>query len=358
MLSGMFPVEAIELLVAKVFTDPAPLETPGSVLAGFLRFLQLLSSHDFGKQPLIVDPQGHLSAEDYESIHKHFEAVRGDDHRKGPPMYLISPYDRKDSKRLNEGNLRDFFVPTFTQLNPEQVILARAVALAKRSYSHLLFCMTAEIESGFGAVFQESSQSLRSFSVLLRVDPEIVVDSGCSSTNGDFALSCSQSGLTETPFTRSCWSRFNGPKALRKKIYKNLTAATGDGILHEWQPVNHLVDTLRLKFGDKAVFFYNELTPEIIAVLWRPDAFKAQPLSALHSEYRRPIQDSWQNDSLVLTNADDIMEEMKHVSQVIVMEVKVLDDRSIKTQNAGSGRKRKLSEGENSNDSSDEENEN
>jgi len=59
MLSGMFPMEALELMVAKVFTDPAPLETPGSVAAGFLRFLHLLSSHDFAKKPLIVDPQDH-----------------------------------------------------------------------------------------------------------------------------------------------------------------------------------------------------------------------------------------------------------------------------------------------------------
>jgi len=52
LLSGMFPIEAIELLIAKVFTDPAPLETPGSVAAGFLRFLYLLSSHDFQKRSL------------------------------------------------------------------------------------------------------------------------------------------------------------------------------------------------------------------------------------------------------------------------------------------------------------------
>ena len=157
LLSGMFPIEAIALLIAKVFTDPASLETPGSVAAGFLRFLYLLSSHDFLNQLLIVHPQGHLTRADYDSIYDHFEACRGD----GPA---------------------------------------------------------------------------------------------------------------------------NGPKALRKAIYKNLTTSAGESVLHEWRPVDCLMESLCSKFGDKAVFFFNELTPDLIAALWRPDTFKTQPLSALHSE--------------------------------------------------------------------------
>jgi U3 small nucleolar RNA-associated protein 22 len=48
MLSGMIPHEAIELLVAKVYTDrSSSLEPPGSVAAGFLRVLNLIASHDW-----------------------------------------------------------------------------------------------------------------------------------------------------------------------------------------------------------------------------------------------------------------------------------------------------------------------
>jgi len=66
MLSDMIPTEALELMVAKIYTESAesgeeaksnnkskmagPNDTPPStVVAGFLRFLQLLSTHDWAR---------------------------------------------------------------------------------------------------------------------------------------------------------------------------------------------------------------------------------------------------------------------------------------------------------------------
>jgi len=48
MLSGLVPNEAIELIVCQVYTNRnSPLEAPGTVAAGFLRFLELLQNHDW-----------------------------------------------------------------------------------------------------------------------------------------------------------------------------------------------------------------------------------------------------------------------------------------------------------------------
>ena len=47
MLSGLIPHEAIELLVASVFTDSSPLHTPSTVSCGFMRFLSLVASYDW-----------------------------------------------------------------------------------------------------------------------------------------------------------------------------------------------------------------------------------------------------------------------------------------------------------------------
>lgn len=58
MLSDMIPQEAIELLVAKIYTEsstndnsklqPADMP-PSTVTAGFLKFLRLLHSHDWAR---------------------------------------------------------------------------------------------------------------------------------------------------------------------------------------------------------------------------------------------------------------------------------------------------------------------
>jgi U3 small nucleolar RNA-associated protein 22 len=48
MLSGLIPFEAVELMVAKVYSDKAStLAPPGTVVSGFLRLLRLLSVHDW-----------------------------------------------------------------------------------------------------------------------------------------------------------------------------------------------------------------------------------------------------------------------------------------------------------------------
>ncbi len=57
-------VEAVELLVASLFSDEAPLAPPSTGLAGFLRFLLLLVGHDWATAPLLVDPQGELNTAD------------------------------------------------------------------------------------------------------------------------------------------------------------------------------------------------------------------------------------------------------------------------------------------------------
>jgi len=90
------------------------------------------------------------------------------------------------------------------------------------------------------------------------------------------------------------------------------------------------MESLRSKFGDKALFYFNDLTPDLIAVLWRPDTIKTQPLSVLHSEYKRPVENNWQNDSLVLTNQGDIIADMGHICQDAESEIKILDDRVVK----------------------------
>jgi len=130
---------------------------------------------------------------------------------------------------LFDKELNRTYFPTFTITNPEQVILSRAAALAKRSFFYLLSCMSSGLEPEVGAVFQESPQSLKSFIALLCVNPAILVDLACSSIDGDCSILTDENGQV-----------------------------TWEDVLQDWQPVTHLVHCLRSKFGDKAVFFLND----------------------------------------------------------------------------------------------------
>ena len=91
-----------------------------------------------------------------------------------------------------------------------------------------------------------------------------------------------------------------------------------------------MVNELRKKFVHYALFFYNSLTPEVIAVLWRPTRFVGQPFSIMNSEFARPVDDEkWKSDSMVLDNMKDLMREMTTYTTDMIVSVKVLDDRSV-----------------------------
>lgn len=95
----------------------------------------------------------------------------------------------------------------------------------------------------------------------------------------------------------------------------------------EWNPVKSLVTSLRNKYHPYAVFFYNEYCPDIIAMLWRPSAFLPENFSAMISEFKLPVQNSWTEDTLVVANTDDLMYEIGNLARNVITDMKILDDR-------------------------------
>ncbi|KAL3811309.1 hypothetical protein ACHAXA_005395 [Cyclostephanos tholiformis] len=236
MLSDMIPQEAIELMVASIYTSGKSNglvnSPPSTAVAGFLKLLHLLSTHDWVREPLIVDPQDHISYHDRGLIQAQFTTVRGPDFSKGPAMYIISPADYHavedmvvskvvgDSQTLPAYATENIWAPTITSEFPEKVVLCRAAALAKCSHDHLTACIIrGNIGNGWVAAFRESQASLSSFSALLRVEPSFITDPGCSSTVADCTIDVEK---LLVPFERSLRKRFAGAKELRKKFYKNL----------------------------------------------------------------------------------------------------------------------------------------
>jgi hypothetical protein len=76
-----------------------------------------------------------------------------------------------------------------------------------------------------------SSQSLKSFSALLHVDPAILVDLACSSNDKDCSLLTDDNGQVETSFMKSYRRRINGLNGLQKNVYKNLSTSTWEDVL-------------------------------------------------------------------------------------------------------------------------------
>ncbi|CAN0580994.1 unnamed protein product, partial [Ectocarpus sp. 12 AP-2014] len=116
----------VELLVASLFSDEAPLAPPSTGMAGFLRFLLLLAGHDWATAPLMVDPQGELSSTDRAAATEAFSRSRERDPAGGSVMYVVAPYARDLG-----------WESSWTSPHPERPVLGRLVALAKASAESL-----------------------------------------------------------------------------------------------------------------------------------------------------------------------------------------------------------------------------
>jgi U3 small nucleolar RNA-associated protein 22 len=360
LLSGLISDEAIELMVAKVYSyNEAVLEPPGTTLSGFLKFLHLLATHDWARlvlmlrfkrisrfqspsltplllfvlrEPLVVNPRGHISDDEYDEINHEFEKTRGENMDGGPPMYIIAPYDKADVEDGGMDSADAVQAVKETEWHasvdsPEWVVVTRAVSLAKRSYDFMYLCLTSFDETDWSAVFHETASAFKSYSILFRVSSEFVVDVDSSSTGGNLDISVNVDDTPESSFTLCMKSRFQGPKSLRRKVYRNLRADVEGEILYSWRPVQLLVDSLRRKFGTTALFFYNAFSPEVIGVVWRPKTFPPKSFSVMASEYARPTGGKWKSDSLVVRNASDLLREMSQFHKDIVTTVKVFDER-------------------------------
>jgi hypothetical protein len=131
----------------------------------------------------------------------------------------------------------------------------------------------------------------------------------------------------ESSYTRSMFNLVEGPKELRRKLYRNLMEKDNNNVLLEWRPVQAVVQRLRTKLGSLVLFFYIDLCPDVIAVVWRRPLFQSQAFSAMNSEYVHPVTvNNRKNDTLVTLNVGDILRESVQYTADIVINIKIFDN--------------------------------
>lgn len=278
-----------------------------------------------------MNPRGHISDEEYDEIYQSFERCRGKGKEGGPPMFIIAPYnrcisdldDQQDQKNVEAAKSEKWQQSVFS---PEWVVLSRAVHLAKRSHEYMHKCLSNFDNNDWSAIFHETPNAFKSYSVLMRVDHEIIVDKETSSTNGNLEVNSNESGVQQSSFTRSLNARFMGPRALRQNIYRNLRSVETNAVIPGWDPIQSLVASLQMRFGQYAVFFYNELCPEVIGVVWRPHVFVPTTFSALSSDSSCPLDDNWKTDTLVTKNVGDLLRELRQYTKEMVTNIRVFDE--------------------------------
>ena len=114
-------------------------------------------------------------------------------------MYIITPADEASKPSIS---------------SPKRVILSRLLALSEMSLQHLFQCLkTNSHGNSWSKILRVSTASFANYSVLLRVDPNIICDKTCSSTDHLCSADSFDKGLR---------SNARGPSFLRPTLYKHI----------------------------------------------------------------------------------------------------------------------------------------
>ncbi|KAB0392685.1 hypothetical protein E2I00_019301, partial [Balaenoptera physalus] len=272
LLSEELTDECLDLVAAALFLHPEPFTPPSSPQVGFLRFLFLISTFDWKNNPLIVNLNNELTAEEQVEIRSVFLATR----TKLPVMVIITPQDRKSS--------------VWTQDGPSPQILHQLVVLAAEALPVLeKQLMDPQGPGDIRTVFRPP---LDMFDVLIHLSPRHIprhrqaVDSPAASF-------CR--GLLSEP----------GPSSLMPVL--------------GYDPPQLYLAQLREAFGDLALFFYDQHGGKVIGVLWKPTSFQPQPLKASNTKGRMVVSQG--GELVMVPNVEAILEDFAILGEGLVQAV-------------------------------------
>ncbi|XP_075823608.1 nucleolar protein 6 [Microtus pennsylvanicus] len=278
LLGDGFTDESLDLVAAALFLHSEPFTPPSSPQVGFLRFLYLVSTFDWKNNPLIVNLNSELTAEEQVEIRSSFLAAR----TQLPVMVIITPQDRRSS--------------VWTQDRPSAQILQQLVILAAEALPVLEKQLMDP--RGPGDIRTVFRPPLDMYDVLIRLTPRHIprhrqaVDSPAASF-------CR--GLLSEP----------GPSSLMPVL--------------GYDPPQLYLAELREAFGDLALFFYDQHGGEVIGVLWKPTSFQPQPFKASNVKGRMVV--SRGGELVMVPNIEAVLEDFAVLGEGLVQSVEARSER-------------------------------
>ncbi|KAF9544001.1 hypothetical protein EC957_000270 [Mortierella hygrophila] len=329
-LAPYFNDEALELLSAAVYSDPAPWAAPASGFAGFARVLSLLSTWDWKHEPLVVDLNGEMTAKERDDIRHNFANTRKNMITSNS---ATSPQTKTTSISSDHASMfiatnKDTFSKWWTWQSPSPMMVARLKALAKTSLDHMLKVTAASATTSSSALNALFITPTAQYDVVIDLDPAM----------------CTRYAQNLSPDAQSFVTK--GDK------YKNLgtfqKSVFGDQILIGFDPATEYLAELQRTYGDIALFFHDRYGGTQIGVLWNPMAlsprawkvnlgFNSKPADvnkdgvlevAKEQSTKAKSGKTTGGSKMVVPNIEALMSEIERIGHGLVRSVQVNRDPS------------------------------
>lgn len=277
LFSNHVRAEAVELLVASLFTAPAPFSKPCSAVAGFLRFLLLLAHFPFDRQPLLVDNVlSRFTTAHTRAIWKAFDwwkdqnAQKNISERQG--MFVVGPLLPRPQRQSENINSIDWMADPHklcidalmwtAESSPSAVIVQRLASHARVSAEHLkgLLSSYEADELQWGRVFAPHTMH---FDLLIHLKS---VSSACELLFG-------QDRTTSNKRSK----RNDGSQKYRNLQTPAQRAQSQKSWPPGFDPHQQFVRQLQKALKSFAIVFYDGLGKQLVGVVWKPQAFVPAP---------------------------------------------------------------------------------
>ena len=273
LLGPHFADEAVELLVARVYTNPHPWPAPSSPRTGLLRLLVLLARWDWRNEPWVVNVGAEaMGEEDVANISTRFQAWRKlDPALNRVVLFIESSFD-------TDGD-------TWTgHARPAKVIAARLTELAR---SAVQWMGSAEVGVSLEPLF---AVDLSDYDVVVHI-------------NKDFIHGSRRRGEDEARFKNL-------------QLQKHEVAAAGPDVL------TFFIDELTSLYAATLLFFTSKERRDFIAGLWIPCESRTWKLKLGYSS--KPTDESDEGSELTVdVNREAILNEMARLGGDLVRSIEV-----------------------------------
>eukprot|EP00727_Mastigamoeba_balamuthi_P000130 m51a1_g10113 putative nucleolar protein 6 (1105) ;mRNA; f:22238-26385 len=285
--------EAIELLVAHVYCNPAPLAAPFSHLTAFLRFLRLAASLGEGELPalLVTDFEGELKAADHAAIADKFQALR-DEGKLGSALFLSTPYDRDRS--------------VWTRATPSATVLRRLAAFAQTSADHLERLLLASDKPKAAAWQTLFRTPMGDYDIVLKLDRAAVT------------RACQRPAWMGGSAAAAAAAEGEGSRAAGANKRPRATLSVPEGSeppVVGFDTAALYVDELHRHYGARALLFYDDFGGDAVAVALTPAALEPQPMRLQTCQATEPSEG---RPGCVVVNPQQLAADMERLGSGLV----------------------------------------
>uniref|UniRef100_A0A6B2KWR6 U3 small nucleolar RNA-associated protein 22 n=1 Tax=Arcella intermedia TaxID=1963864 RepID=A0A6B2KWR6_9EUKA len=302
MLLGHFWYEAVELIVAGVFCGGmGAYEVPSHYVCAFYRVLQLLATHDWAKEPLVVDFNKDFTSEAYSTIKEKYESIP---ENKKPALFI--------------SYISDKFSSLWTKEKPNHLVFHRVVQIAKMSFQKLRESVypIEKWASGIGeqnrgpVVYQSLfGISLNDYDVLVWLDPNLLPRFNIE------ALSTKVGG--------------NPPHRHLKKnnsmqVYKNVSNDLRNMMMVNFDPMEKFVEDLEKRLKNIALIFFDP-EADVVGIMFQPPEFLINKFLPQRSINTLPVKDPKKNDYVgIIPNIFSILNDIQSIGKGIINKIEIV----------------------------------